>query len=54
MPVRSPLWPAKLDHIRLDSADPAALARFYGETLGFAARRCPMTPPPWKRPVARS
>ena len=38
---RSPIWPAKLDHIRLDSADPVALARFYGEMLGFAARPLP-------------
>ncbi len=38
MITRSPIWPAKLDHIRLDSPDPAALARFYGETLGLAAR----------------
>jgi len=41
MSVRSPIWPAKLDHIRLDSADPSALARFYSETLGMAARRLP-------------
>ena len=41
MPVRSPIWPAKLDHIRLDSPDPAALARFYGETLDMVARPLP-------------
>jgi catechol 2,3-dioxygenase len=33
---RSPLWPAKLDHIRLDTDDPAGLAAFYAETIGFA------------------
>ncbi len=41
MTARSPLWPAKLDHIRLDSDDPARLARFYGETLGLASRPLP-------------
>lgn len=34
---RSPLWPAKLDHIRLDTGDPAGLAAFYAGTVGFAA-----------------
>ena len=32
--MTSPLWPARLHHLRRDSADPAALARFYGEVLG--------------------
>jgi len=41
MQARSPIWPAKLDHIRLDSDDPAGLARFYCETLGLAARPLP-------------
>jgi len=36
MPNRSPLWPAQLDHIRLDSADPASLISFYGNALGMA------------------
>lgn len=27
------LWPARLHHLRRDSADPASLARFYGELL---------------------
>jgi catechol 2,3-dioxygenase-like lactoylglutathione lyase family enzyme len=36
MKPRSPLWPAKLDHIRLDSDDPSALAAFYAGTVGFA------------------
>ena len=36
MQHRSPLWPAQLDHIRLDSDDPASLAAFYCDTLGFA------------------
>src|ERR1700693_4709333 len=32
---RSPLWPAQLDHIRLDSDDPAALVSFYRNALGM-------------------
>ena len=36
MPGRSPLWPAQLDHIRLDSHDPAALVRFYRSALGMS------------------
>jgi catechol 2,3-dioxygenase-like lactoylglutathione lyase family enzyme len=35
---RSPLWPAKLDHIRLDTGDPAGLAAFYAAMVGFAER----------------
>jgi len=38
MKPRSPLWPAKLDHIRLDSDDPPSLAAFYAETVGFTRR----------------
>jgi len=34
---RSPLWPAQLDHIRLDTEDVQGLADFYCATLGFAA-----------------
>ncbi len=37
MAQRSPLWPAQLDHIRLDADDPQGLAAFYCATLGFAA-----------------
>ena len=37
MPYRTPLWPAQLDHIRLDSDDARGLAEFYCATLGFAA-----------------
>jgi catechol 2,3-dioxygenase len=37
MAFRSPLWPARLDHIRLDSNDARGLADFYCATLGFAA-----------------
>jgi catechol 2,3-dioxygenase-like lactoylglutathione lyase family enzyme len=33
----SPLWPAALDHIRLDSPQPARLARFYEAAMGMAA-----------------
>ena len=29
-----PLWPARLDHLRRDSAEPERLARYYGELLG--------------------
>jgi catechol 2,3-dioxygenase len=32
----SPLWPADLDHMRIDSPDPAALADFYRRALGMA------------------
>jgi catechol 2,3-dioxygenase-like lactoylglutathione lyase family enzyme len=34
---RTPLWPAQLDHIRLDSDQPAALVDFYRAALGMAA-----------------
>jgi catechol 2,3-dioxygenase-like lactoylglutathione lyase family enzyme len=33
----SPLWPADLDHIRLDTPAPHALARFYADAMGMAA-----------------
>ncbi len=33
----SPLWPADLDHIRLDTPNPRALAGFYAEAMGMAA-----------------
>lgn len=32
----SPLWPANLDHIRLDSPEPEQLARFYRDAMGMA------------------
>ena len=32
---RSPLWPAQLDHIRIDSDHPASLIRFYQRALGM-------------------
>ncbi len=32
---RSPLWPAQLDHIRIDSDDPASLISFYRRALGM-------------------
>jgi catechol 2,3-dioxygenase-like lactoylglutathione lyase family enzyme len=32
--MTAPLWPARLHHLRRDSADPERLARFYGELLG--------------------
>jgi catechol 2,3-dioxygenase-like lactoylglutathione lyase family enzyme len=31
----SPLWPADLDHLRIDSPDPTALADFYRRALGM-------------------
>jgi catechol 2,3-dioxygenase len=37
MAQRSPLRPARLDHIRLDSDNARGLADFYCKTLGFAA-----------------
>jgi catechol 2,3-dioxygenase-like lactoylglutathione lyase family enzyme len=37
MTAQSPLWPSQLDHIRIDAADPAALAAFYRDILGMAA-----------------
>jgi hypothetical protein len=32
--MTAPIWPARLHHLRRDSADPALLARFYGDLLG--------------------
>ena len=32
--MSAPLWPARLHHLRRDSAEPEKLARFYGELLG--------------------
>jgi catechol 2,3-dioxygenase-like lactoylglutathione lyase family enzyme len=32
--LTAPLWPATLHHLRRDGADPALLARFYGDLLG--------------------
>ena len=34
--MSAPLWPARLHHLRRDSAEPERLARFYGELLGDA------------------
>ena len=36
MRAPSPLWPAQLDHLRLDAADPAASVAFYRDVLGMA------------------
>ena len=41
MHVDSPIWPSQLDHLRLDSPDPKALADFYVEALGFEALPLP-------------
>ena len=35
----SPLWPAKLDHLRRDGENPDALAEFYAAALGFEPTR---------------
>ena len=35
MSIESPIWPAQLDHLRLNSDDPAMLAAFYGRVFGF-------------------
>jgi len=35
MTIESPIWPAQLDHLRLDSDDPAMLAEFHAETFGY-------------------
>ena len=37
MALDSPIWPAQLDHIRLDAPDPAALADFYCDVIGYEA-----------------
>src|SRR5260221_9664837 len=36
MTLSSPVWLARLEHIRLDSDDPVRLAAFYHEALGMA------------------
>jgi len=38
---RDALWPARLHHLRRDSEEPAALARFYGKLLGDALAPLP-------------
>ena len=35
----SPIWPAALDHLRLDSPDPDALAAFYRDAMGMTPVR---------------
>ena len=35
------LWPARLHHLRRDSAEPERLARFYGELLGDRVEALP-------------
>lgn len=35
----SPLWPATLDHLRLDSPNPEALAAFYRDAMGMMPTR---------------
>src|SRR5689334_12780927 len=36
MPSRTPLWPAQLDHFRIDTDDPPPLIAFYEQALGMA------------------
>ena len=33
----SPIWPAQLDHFRIDAPDPATLADFYCDAIGYEA-----------------
>jgi len=35
MRVDSPIWPAQLDHLRLNSDDPGMLANFYAAAFGY-------------------
>ena len=37
MTPRSPLWPAQLDHFRIDTDDPPPLVAFYEGALGMVA-----------------
>ena len=37
MQAPSPLWPARLDHLRLDAADVGATVAFYRDVLGMNA-----------------
>lgn len=40
-PARSPLWPAQVDHIRIDAEDPAPVIDFYRDALGMTAHDMP-------------
>jgi len=40
MSIESPIWPSQLDHLRLNSDNPAMLADFYATAFGF--RSTPM------------
>ncbi len=35
MSIESPIWPAQLDHLRLNSNDPAMLADYYANVFGY-------------------
>ena len=37
MNIESPIWPAQLDHLRLNSDDPAMLADYYAAVFGYRA-----------------
>ena len=41
MTFESPIWPAQLDHLRLDSDDPAMLADFYATAFGYHQKSLP-------------
>jgi catechol 2,3-dioxygenase-like lactoylglutathione lyase family enzyme len=41
MPLESPIWPAQLDHLRLNTPDPAGLEHFYCHALGLEAAPLP-------------
>jgi catechol 2,3-dioxygenase len=37
MAQESPIWPAQLDHFRIDAPDPAELSDFYCDAIGYEA-----------------
>ncbi len=41
MAIESPIWPAQLDHLRLNSDEPAKLSAFYADALGYHASALP-------------
>lgn len=41
METESPIWPAQLDHLRLNSDDPDMLTDFYCNALGFQSSKLP-------------
>ena len=39
--TRTPLWPAQVDHIRIDAEDPAPVVAFYSKAMGMAVSAMP-------------